>query len=254
VVILSNVPLDQVGAIEEMGAWIPSAHVLPRVMTISEAIEGRASVRAFQDRPVPVEKIQSILRTARWAPSGTNIQPWQVAVTSGKTKNAIGDRMIEAIKTGKKPDPDYQYYPLEFTPPYKARRIACGKALYEALDIKKEDLERREEQWHKNYHGFGAPVELFIFIEAHLEKGSWIDVGMFIQNILLAARDHGLETCPQAAFAEYPGIVRAELRLPDSMHLVCGVALGYPDREHVVNQYRTEREDVDTFTSWFLDE
>ena len=220
-------------------------------MNITDAIEGRASTRAFLDTPVPRETVHAILDTARWAPSGVNTQPWQVAVVTGELKQKIGDRIIATRTEGRKPDPDYQYYPKEFPNPYKARRVACGKALYGALGIEREDMDRRVDQWNKNYHGFGAPVELFIFLDASLEKGSWLDTGMFIQNIMLAARAHGLETCPQAAMAEFPAIVREELDIPDTLHLVCGIALGYADPADPANNYRTEREDVDSFTRWF---
>ena len=107
------------------------------------------------------------------------------------------------------------------------------------------------EQWIKNYYGFGAPVEFFIFIDEALEKGSWLDTGMFLQNIMLAARAFGLETCPQAAMSEYPDIIREVLGLPKSMQLVCGIAIGYPDTAAPVNNYRTEREEVDSFTRWY---
>jgi nitroreductase len=106
-------------------------------------------------------------------------------------------------------------------------------------------------QWLKNYHGFGAPVELLVFVDAVLETGSWIDVGMFIQNVMLAARGHGLETCAQASMAEYPDIVREILDLPESLSLVCGIAVGYADLDHPVNNYRTAREPVDVFATWF---
>jgi nitroreductase len=122
--------------------------------------------------------------------------------------------------------------------------------LYGALGIEHGDKEARIVQWLKNYHGFGAPIELLFFVDAMLEKGSWLDMGMFIQNVMLAARGYGLETCPQAAMSEYPDIVREILKLPDSLSLVCGVAIGYPDREHPVNNYRTERDPVDVFTNW----
>jgi nitroreductase len=220
-------------------------------MTITEAIEGRASIRAFTTTPVANDTVRRILETARWAPSGVNTQPWQVAVVTGAKKQTIGDRIVAARKADQKPNPDYQYYPHEFPQPYKSRRVACGKALYGALGIERDDVETRTAQWMKNYHGFGAPVELFIFLDAALEKGSWLDTGMFLQNIMLAARDHGLETCPQAAMSDYPTIVREELSLPDTLHLVCGIALGHPDPADPANNYRTEREEVDTFTRWF---
>ena len=220
-------------------------------MDVIEAIRGRASTRAFLDKPVSRETIRTILDTARWAPSGVNSQPWQVAVVTGEIKQRIGDRIVAALKDGKKANPDYKYYVDKFPDPYRSRQVTCGKALYGALGIEREDKQRRMEQWIKNYYGFGGPVELFIFIEDVLETGSWIDIGMFIQNVMLAARGCGLETCAQAAMAEFPDIVRETLGFPDSLKLVCGIVIGYADREDPVNNYRTEREEVDTFTKWF---
>jgi nitroreductase len=124
-------------------------------------------------------------------------------------------------------------------------------ALYDALGIERTDKKARSSQWEKNYHGFGAPVELYFFIDEALEQGSWIDCGMFIQNVMLAARSFELETCPQAALAEYPHIVREVLGVPFEKKLICGVALGYPLREASVNGYRTEREEVGGFTKWY---
>lgn len=219
-------------------------------MDVIEAIRGRASVRAYLDRPVSNEVITEILEAARWAPSGVNTQPWFVHVVTGPLKQQMGDEIIAAKEAGQEPNQDYKYYPDTFPEPYLTRRRACGQALYGALGIDKRDIERRKEQWYKNYHGFGAPVELFVFIESRLEKGSWVDMGMFIQNIMLAARGFGLETCPQAAMAEYPDIVRRILGVPETLSLMCGIALGYADYDDPVNLYRTEREPVEEFTTW----
>lgn len=220
-------------------------------MELLEAIRGRASTRAFLDQPVSKETIHNVLEAARWAPSGGNTQPWQVAVVAGETKRTIGDRMVAAFQSGDKGDADYQYYAHRFPEPYRKRRFTCGMALYDALEIERSDREARNLQWEKNYHGFDAPVEIYIFVDEALEMGSWVDAGMFIQNVMLAARAFGLETCPQAALAEYPDIVREELDLPNSMKLICGIAMGYPEKEAPVNNYRTERESVDGFTKWF---
>jgi nitroreductase len=219
-------------------------------MDVIEAIRGRASVRAYLDKPVPRDVITQILEAARWAPSGVNTQPWHVHVVEGTLKRQIGDEIIAAREAGRKPNQDYKYYPDTFPEPYLTRRRACGMALYGALGIDKKDIERRKEQWYKNYHGFGAPVELFVFVESKLEQGSWVDMGMFLQNILLAARGFGLETCPQAAMAEYPDIVRGILGVPETFSLICGIALGYADDDDPVNGYRTEREPVESFTVW----
>lgn len=223
---------------------------LPTLDALS-AIEGRRSVRAFLDTPVENATIKKILETARWAPSGVNTQPWHVAVLGPTTRQQISDNIIHARESGQKENPDYQYYPTEWEEPYKTRRKACGAALYSALDIDYADKERRKVQWYKNYTFFGAPVALIFFIDAKLCKGSWMDTGMFIQNVMLAARGMGLETCPQAALAEYPDIVREALKLDESSHIVCGMAMGYADWNHPVNQYRTEREALDKFTSWY---
>ncbi len=219
-------------------------------MQVHDAIKNRISTRAYLDRPVASETIKEILEFARWAPSGVNTQPWQVAVATGETKRKIGDEIVAARLDEVKPNPDYQYYAGKLEGPYRERQKACGLALYGALNIQREDTTRRLDQWLKNYHGFGAPVELFIFIDACLAQGSWLDTGMFIQNVMLAARGFGLETCPQAAMAEYPSIVRKHLNLPQSLHLVCGIALGYANPDDPVNNYRTDREEVETFTTW----
>ncbi|MDF1741140.1 MAG: nitroreductase [Verrucomicrobiales bacterium] len=220
-------------------------------MNIIEAIRGRASTRAFLDRPVERETIEAILEAARWAPSGGNTQPWEVAVVTGDLKKEIGDRMVEALRSGDKGNADYQYYAHRFPEPFRTRRFTCGMALYDALGIARSDKEARGQQWEQNYHGFGAPVELYFFVDEALEMGSWVDTGMFIQTVLLAARAYDLETCPQAALAEYPDIVRDVLNIPCGKKLVCGLALGYPDREAPVNNYRTERAPVDEFTRWY---
>ena len=220
-------------------------------MDIIEAIRDRASTRAFADRDVSKEVIEGVLDTARWAPSGVNTQPWQVAVVTGDTKQRIGDALAEARSSQQVPNPDYKYYADRFPEPYRSRQKACGFDLYGALGIERDDQDARMVQWLKNYHGFGAPVELLVFVDAVLETGSWIDVGMFIQNVMLVARGHGLETCAQASMAEYPDIVREILDLPESLSLVCGIAVGYADVDHPVNNYRTAREPVDVFTTWF---
>jgi len=219
-------------------------------VNITEAIRDRASIRAFTDREVSRDVIHQILDTARWAPSGVNTQPWQVVVITGDTKQKIGDALIEARSSGQTPNPDYKYYVDRFAEPYRSRQEACGLALYGALGIERGDKQARMDQWMKNYHGFGAPVELLFFVDAALEKGSWVDMGMFIQNVMLVARGHGLETCPQASMAEFPDIVRRILSLPESQLLVCGVAVGYADADNPVNNYRTEREPVESFTKW----
>ena len=219
-------------------------------MDIKEAIEGRISVRAYQDKPVPKSIITEVLDTARWAPSGTNTQPWKVVVAQGQSKQAITNALLDAARNNVKPNPDYLYYPEEWVEPFKGRRFQCGMDLYQALDIKREDKEKRLEASLANYRFFGAPVSLFFFIDKVMNKGSWVDMGMFIQSVMLAARGHGLGSCPQASTSDYPDLVRDILDVSDQYSLICGLSLGYPDDDMPVNQYRTRREDVDSFTTW----
>lgn len=219
-------------------------------MDVTTAIRERQSVRGFLKKSIPNELIIQILETARWAPSGVNTQPWQVAVLGDKTRRLISQAFIQAREAKSPENPDYDYYPTEWFEPYQSRRKACGMALYGALGIEKTDTDRRKAQWYKNYYFFDAPCALIISLNGRLGKGAWIDVGMFIQNIMLAARNYGIETCPQAALAEYPDIIRSILKLPSEQHIVCGIALGYADWSLAENQYRTERETVNTFTQW----
>lgn len=219
-------------------------------MDVLEAMRSRKSTRAYLDQPVARATIEAILDAARWAPSGVNSQPWRVAVVTGATKERIATDML-AARTARQPEnPDYAYYPSEWREPYKSRRKATGLALYRALNIGKDDAIARLQAWNGNYHFFGAPAGLLFFVDRTLAQGAWVDMGMFIQNVMLAARAHGLDTCPQASLAEYPDIVRAILGMPDTHALVCGMALGYADAAAPVNGYRTEREAVNAFTAW----
>ena len=219
-------------------------------MNIKEAIKNRISVRAYLDKPIPKNVIIQILDIARWAPSGTNAQPWKVVVVQGDAKKKITDGFLDAVNKSIKPDPDYQYYPEIWVEPYKGRRFQCGMDLYKSLDIRREDKQKRVAASLANYDFFGAPVSLFFFIDKIMGKGSWFDMGMFYQSIMLAAREHGLGSCPQASTSDYPNIVREVTGVSNQFDLICGLSLGYPDYSKPVNQYRTRREDVDGFTTW----
>ena len=220
-------------------------------MDVLEAMRGRKSTRAYLDKPVARETVEAILDAARWAPSGVNSQPWQVAVVTGTIKARIGDELLAARQARQPENPDYAYYPKDWQEPYKSRRKATGLALYQALNIGKDDAFARIKAWNNNYRFFGAPVGLLFFVDRALAQGAWVDMGMFIQNVMLAARGHGLETCPQASLAEYPVIVRGILTIPATRALVCGMALGYADASAPVNCYRIEREPVGAFMSWY---
>lgn len=213
-------------------------------------IRDRRSVRAFLDTPIPRSTIKSIVEAARWAPSGVNTQPWNVISVGEKSRYEISKQILLAIENQQPKNPDYQYYPDEWFEPYKQRRKDCGMALYGALNIQKEDVVKCKEQWLKNYYFFHAPAALIFYIDKNLCQGSWLDFGMFLQNIMLASRTFNLETCPQAALAEYPDIIRSVLGINEQFHIVCGMALGYEDKSNPVNQYRTQREPIESFFRW----
>jgi nitroreductase len=220
-------------------------------MNIIEALSQRKSTRAFLDKPVSKKKIINILEAARHAPSGTNAQPWQVAVVTGQKKDELTKAMENAFRTEGLGNMDYQYYPLEWHDPYKRRRVSCGAQLYAALNIERHDKAGRIEQWIANYRAFNAPVILFFFLDKSMEKGSFLDYGMFIQSVMLAALEEDLATCPQAALGQYPKLIKDALGYSRETILICGMALGYEDKKAPVNNYRTPREEVETFTRFF---
>jgi nitroreductase len=216
-----------------------------------EAITSRRSIRAYLDKPVSKETISSILQHARWAPSGTNTQPWQVAVLTGAGKEQLTRALIDNAEQGNKPNPDYNYYPLEWREPYRNRRKQVGMSMYQALGITMDDTEKRKQAWYNNYRFFGAPVGLLFFIDSDLEQGSWMDLGMFLQNIMLTTQAMGLATCPQASLAEFPDVVRQTLGLPDTVQVACGMSLGYADPDAPVNRFERVREEANSFTRWY---
>lgn len=217
---------------------------------ILSVIRDRRSVRAFLNTPVDSALIMHMIDCAKWAPSGVNTQPWHIDVIGSKAQENISKQIIAAREQQQPENPDYQYYPSNWPEPYKSRRKACGSALYGALNIDYADKNKRKAQWYKNYSFFGAPVGLIFYIDKNLCKGSWMDMGMFIQNMMLAARGCGLETCAQASLAEYPDIIRKILNIDNKFHIVCGLAVGYADWSDPVNQYRTAREERNVFNEW----
>jgi nitroreductase len=221
------------------------AQQAPVLRTIAE----RRSVRAFLERPVPRELVVAILAVSRWAPSGANMQPWDVHVLTGAAKRALSAALTDERRRGAPERPDYRYYPAEWFEPYKSRRLATGMATYAAYGARR-DRASREASWQRNYDFFGAPVGLLFFIHRDLAQGSWVDYGMFLQNVMLAARAHGLETCPQASLAEYPDVVRTALGVGAERLLVGGLSLGYPDWEAAINRFTRNRTAVEEFTTF----
>jgi nitroreductase len=221
------------------------------VTAVDSVMRGRHSVRAYLSRPVSRELITEILTIAARAPSGTNIQPWQVHVLTGAMRDTLVDRVCAAHDAGDRSQPpEYAYYPREFFEPYLGRRRKLGVDLYRLLGIQKGDAVRMKAQYRKNLQFFGAPVGLVFSIDRRMGKGSWLDFGMFLQNIMLAARARGLDTCPQAAWTDYPRTIAEVLSFGEQEQLVCGMALGYADPDAIENTLATDRVALDEFVKF----
>lgn len=218
---------------------------------VSNVIRKRHSVRAFTQELVPDTVIKEILEIARFAPSGVNSQPWQVAVVKGDTKKTLETNILESFNTGSRGKMDYDYYPASWQSPYKERRAETGKILYETLGIPYEDKAKRLKQWAKNYTAFDAPVVLFFFMDKCMGTGSFLDYGMFLNNIMLLAIENGLATCPQGALGEYPDTVKELLGYPMDCILIGGMALGYEDKKAKVNSVKTTRIPLENFARYF---
>ncbi|MGD9913391.1 MAG: nitroreductase [Rhizobiaceae bacterium] len=221
------------------------------VAIVDEAILSRRSVRAFLPTPVDDAVIREILEVSARAPSGTNMQPWKAYVTKGAAKKQIAEEILSSGVRAEKADwEEYKYYPDQFFEPYLGRRRAVGYALYATVGIGRREVERMRAQHDRNFVFFDAPVGLLFTIDRRLNKGSWIDMGMFLQNIMIAARARGLDTCPQAAFAPYHKLIRPIIGMPDEEVLVCGMALGYADQSKPENNFRTERAPLEEWATF----
>jgi nitroreductase len=223
-----------------------------RTDVIEQAIAGRRSVRAFKPDPVARELVTRILDVAARAPSGTNMQPWRVYVLAGATKDLLSKALVEEHAAGT-PDvssAEYRYYPAQFFEPYLTRRRKVGFDLYGVLGIQRGDTEAMRRQHARNFVFFDAPVGLIFTMDRRLEIGSWLDYGMFLQNVMIAARAHELETCAQAAFAPFHQTVRRYVPIPDSEILLCGMSLGYEDTDAPENRLRTERNPAREFAQF----
>jgi nitroreductase len=217
---------------------------------VEAAITSRHSVRAFLPTPVPRGIVERILGVASRAPSGTNTQPWHVYVLTDEAKRALSRRLVAAYD-----DPaeaathieEYPYYPTEWRSPFIERRRKVGWDLYGLLGIAKTDKARMHAQHARNYEFFGAPVGLMFTIDRIMRQGSWLDFGMFLQSIMVAACGHGLDTCPQAAFTPFHRIIMPAIGAAENEQLVCGMSLGHADPAAIENTLATEREPVSGF-------
>lgn len=220
---------------------------------VDAAIVSRRSIRAFLPKPVDRADIEAILEVAARAPSGSNTQPWKVYVLTGAVKDALSREIVETYV-----DPDqsrehteeYAYYPRKWISPYVDRRRKVGWDLYSLLGLARENKAGMQNQHARNFAFFDAPVGMMFTIDRVMDQGSWLDYGMFLQNIMVAARGRGLDTCPQAAFTQFHRIIARHLNLSETEQLVCGMSLGYADPSKIENSLVTQREPISGFATF----
>lgn len=218
---------------------------------IADIIKSRISTRAFTNEPVTEDTVRELLEVARWAPSGGNLQPWQVHVVTGKAR----DRLIQLVQSAIAENPfgdesEISVYPKGLQEPYRTRRYSVAEEMYALLDIPRDDKPARLNHLTRNFKFFDAPVGLFFSLDRAFDRGQWAHLGMFMQTLSLAAEEIGLATCMQEAWCTRASTVSAFLNLKESEQLYCGMALGYPDKSAKVNKLRSKRAAIDEFTTF----
>lgn len=217
-------------------------------MDVEEALRTRISIRAFLDEPVPQAAVADILETAKFSPSGGNLQPWKVIVVAGAEKDAVVKLGLETVQANPMGEADeHPIYPPKLGEPYRTRRFEIGEALYETLGVARDDKPGRLMWLANNYRFFGAPVGLFFVIDRSMGHGQWAHLGMFMQSVALTASSRGYGTCMQEAWGMARKSLHAHFGLPETEVLYCGMALGRPDPDAPVNTLRSTRAPLDEF-------
>ena len=221
-------------------------------MKVSDAANSRISCRAFTDQPVSLNQIKQLLDVAKQAPSGGNLQPWEVFAFTGKKLEAIIqdiENQLSEKPMGEKAE--YDVYPPSLWEPYRSRRYKNGEDLYACINVSREDKEGRRKQFVRNFKFFDAPVGLFLYLDKGMGPPQWSDVGMFIQTLMLYAREMGLHTCAQEAWAMWHSTVAKHVKPPENLMLFCGVGVGYMDESFPINSLQTDRVGVEDFTKFY---
>lgn len=229
------------------GTPVPNPEVA--ASSVTDAVLTRQSLRAFTDQPVAQQQLEQILTKAARAPSGTNMQPWRVHVLLGDSLARVSESVLEAYDNDVPYDAEEPYYPDKFFEPFLGRRRKVGWDLYTLLGIAKGDKGKMKAQHRRNFEFFSAPAAAVFTIHRDLNTGSWLDYGMFLQNVMLLSREAGLHTCPQAAFCGYHQSIRSALPLKPEEVVVCGMSIGYADFTAVENTLETERAPFSEFAT-----
>ena len=211
-------------------------------ISVTQALMTRKSVRVFDDIPVPHKILQEILALAGRSASGGNVQPWKVDVLTGDALKHLSQTVQSYIQSsGGKSEPEFPTYPNKLAAPYHSRRADCGEVMYQALGIAREDKMKRIMQTMKNYNFFGAPVGIILSMEREMGQPQCLDIGIYMQSIMLLAKERGLDTCPQVSWTVFPQPIREALGLGDEMKIMAGICLGYKADEQPVNEINQER-------------
>ena len=213
--------------------------------TVLEALKNRSSKRSYTDKKIPKDILEKILNAAGMTPSGANMQPWVTyAISNADTLKKVGSAIIAKMDEGIMNDQDVQYYPVKWTNPYKKRRIVTGAGLYKLMEVDRKDNDTRIEMWKDNFRWFGAQTVIFVFTDkANIDEaqGAFIDCGAYMQSIMLAAQDFGIDSCPQGSTTEFGRVVARELDVPENLALLYSVVLGYADSESKINEYQPNK-------------
>ena len=219
---------------------------------VDDAINTRQSVRAFLPTPVERVTVEELLELAARSASGSNIQPWRVRVIAGDVREQMVKAIFDAVERDgfKRYQREWNYYPVNWREPFLGRRRKIGWDMYSLLGVAKGDFEGTQRVRMRNYEFFGAPVGMIFTLDEDLEIGSWLDLGIYLGSLMIAARGHGLHTCPQAAFADFHKVIRPILDIPEKEIIVCGMALGHIDPDAPVNKLATARAPLADFASF----
>ncbi len=213
-------------------------------MNVTEAVRSRSSIRGFLDKAVDVDTLRRLLETASRAPSGGNVQPWRVFLLQGDAMARF--RTFLAARSGRE-QPAYEIYPEGLKEPYRSSRFKVGEDMYALLGIPREDKSARFSWIARNFDFFGAPAGFFCFVDRQMGPPQWSDLGMFLQTFMLLARESGLDTCPQEAWAMRPDSVAEFVGAGEELMLFCGMAIGYRDPDAAVNQLVSDREPLEVW-------
>ena len=219
-------------------------------MLIESILKKRSSVRAFLDKPVPKETLQSIFENAQLAPSNCNVQPWQPYVVSGNTKNKLQEKFMEVLMSGAKPNPDFNWF-AQYNGIHRERQFGSANALYSSIGVEREDKKARQMAMVRNWQFFDAPHAVFFTMDKYLDIMGAVDLGIYAQTLSCLLAEQGISNCMQGALGQFPDPVRKLLKLPDERGVLFGMSFGYADESAAVNKTKTDRESIDNAVAFF---